>query len=410
MISNSRTLRLARNIRMGLALALIALEFTGLFPFLTMNAKQPLLHVSPYTVQIATMGVAAFILVIDFRSLRRLIEKPVFRWVFASLILFTWGMLVRTFYAPAGITPYDFFRAFGLQVCAIVFLTSCVVIFDDPDVLCVTKRAVALATILGISFNLYVVFYPGTFGIDTGRAAGLYADPNYSGMALVFGCLIGFGATPRRWREFFLLATAGGVVATFSRESLIALVVVVAGATLAGAVSLRRLVVEGVLVVGLFLVLNLPKVLRQGNILSPDNLGRLTLETSDVSARGRLQLAEKAFAQFEAAPLLGQGFGTTGWWTEKTQSHNLYLSLLADLGILGILLIPALMFSLRRKAWDFYTFAIVFMVWPLFFHMALTVTFSLISLAIEADEAGDRLHPGLLVQAPSAALAEGVPW
>jgi O-antigen ligase len=283
------------------------------------------------------------------------------------------------------------------------------VIFDDPDVLHLTKRAVVLATILGISLNLYVVFYPNTFGIDTGRAAGLYADPNYSGMALVLGCLIGFTATPRRWRELFLLATVAGVVATFSREALIALVVVVIGATFAGAVSFRRLVVGGALVAGLFLALNLPRVLRQGDILSPDNLGRLTFETSDASARGRLELAQKAFAQFEAAPLLGQGFGTTGWWTETTQSHNLYLSLLADLGILGILLIPALMFSLRRKTWDFYTFAIVFMVWPLFFHMALTVTFSLISLAIEADEAGDRRHSELLVQVPSATLAEGVP-
>jgi hypothetical protein len=38
----------------------------------------------------------------------------------------------------------------------------------------------------------------------------LYLDSNRSGMALVFGCLVGLTAIRPRWREIFLLLTFAG--------------------------------------------------------------------------------------------------------------------------------------------------------------------------------------------------------
>ena len=54
--------------------------------------------------------------------------------------------------------------------------------------------------------------------------------------------------------------------------------------------------------------------------------------------------------------------------TEIQGSHNFFLNLLADHGIIGIFLIPALLLSIGRKCWDFYAFAAAFLVFCLFSH------------------------------------------
>lgn len=59
---------------------------------------------------------------------------------------------------------------------------------------------------------------------------------------------------------------------------------------------------------------------------------------------------------------------------------------MADYGILGLLVIPAMAWSLRRKAWDSYTFAVVLLLWCLFDHNLFSDSFALISLAIQANE------------------------
>jgi len=68
--------------------------------------------------------------------------------------------------------------------------------------------------------------------------------------------------------------------------------------------------------------------------------------------KSRVVLAEKTLKQFEEAPLTGQGFGTTIFWPDG-QSHNAYLDF-ADCGILGVLVIPWLILSIRRADWSLY--------------------------------------------------------
>jgi len=325
------------------------------------------------------------------------------RWAFAALILFTWGMLVRTFNAPAGLEDYLFFRQFGLRVNAIGFLLCCAMIFDDPDALQITKRAVVVATLAGVALNIYDFMFPGTFSNIPGRAAGLYVQPNTSGIALVFGCLIGLSAIRRGWwQEAFVLVSSIGVLVTFSRESILAFGCIVLGGIVAGRLSLRRLAVTGGVGVALFVALNMGNNLLSEKIASSENWSRLTSE--DGSARNRAHLAKRTLDAFEEAPLLGQGFGTTRYWGDDLPSHNYYLDLLADHGIIGIFLIPALLLSVGRRSWDFYAFAAVFLLWSLFSFQVLDDASSLICLAIEALDPQRRqvaydLGPASLVYA-----------
>lgn len=374
-------------VRIPSALLLIALEFTSLVKFLADGGTIPVkVEHSSYPAYFAAYGICALIIALDFKSAKRFLEKPLVRWAFAALLLFTWGMLVRTFNAPAGIDDYYFFRTFGLRVNAIGFLLCCTIIFDDPDALRVTKWAVVVATLVGVALNIYDFMFPGMFSHVPGRAAGLYAEPNNSGIALVFGCLIGLTAIHRRWwREAFVLVSSVGILLTFSRESVLTFVCVVVGGSLAGRLSLRRLAVVGGVGVVLLVAVNTGNNLLSQKIASSEYWSRLT-SASDSSARNRAHLAMRTLSAFEEAPLLGQGFGTSVFWGDDLPSHNFYLDLLADNGIIGIFLIPTLLLSVGRRSWDFYSFAAAYLVWCLFSFQVFDDAFPLICLAIEAVE------------------------
>lgn len=383
---------MANFVRIPSALLLIALEFTSLVPFLAEGGttSRTIQH-SRFPVYFAAYGISALIMALDLKSAKRLLEKPLVIWAFAALMLFTWGMLVRTFNSPAGIDDYDFLRLFGLRVNTIGFLLCTTMILDDLYVLNLTKWAIVLATLVGVVLNLYDIMFPGTFSNIPGRAAGLYVQPNGSGMALVFGCLVGLTAIRRRWwQEVFVFVSFIGVLVTFSRESILAFVAVMVAGSVAGVLSLRRLAIIGGIGIALFVAFNLGNNLLSEKIVSTENWSRVTSQfLSDTSARDRVQVAKRALGAFEEAPLLGQGFGTTGYWGD-VESHNYYLSLLADNGIIGILLIPGLVLSVRRRSWDFYAFAAAFLLWSFFSHNVLDESAGLIALAIEAVEPRSR--------------------
>ena len=279
---------------------------------------------SRYTLYFAAYGICALIMALDSKSANSLLEKPLVRWAFAAVMLFTWGMLVRVFNAPAGIEDYLFFRTFVLQVNAIGFVLCCTMIFDDPDVLQITKCAVAVATLVGVVLNIYDFMFPGFFSYYPGRAAGLYVDPNISGISLVFGCVIGLSAIRRPWwQEAFVLVSFIGVLVTFSREAILAFGCVMVCGNLAGRWRLRRMAVACGVGVALFVAFNMANNLLSEKLASSDNWSRLT-SSSDPSARVRVNLAEQTLEAFEEAPLLGQGFGTTSFWDQgRIGSHNL---------------------------------------------------------------------------------------
>lgn len=401
------TSELARKLRMVSSVLLIALAFTDLFEFLCIRSQDRSVNHSPYTIELAAYAACVAIGIFDLASMKRLLGKPVVWWAFGALMLFAWGMFIRSLNTPAGIEQYDFVRSFGLQVNALVFMIACVLIFDDPRVLYVTKCAIAVATLLGIAVNLYEVFHPGMLSGDTSRAAGLYGNANDCGMALVFGCVLSVSVVPRFLRELFLVATLVGVAITFSREAMLAMGVVLVGTALGRSASLPRLVLWVGLGCSVFVGFRMAATLRQGQVLGTENLARLSFGVGDASANDRKRVAEKMLAQFEEAPLLGHGFGTSTYWGDM-ESHDLYLSFLVDYGIVGIVLIPALMFSLRRRTWEFYTFATAFCIYCLFSHYVFYDAFAVISLGIEADQAPEFTHSGSETEAGFGRSAESI--
>ncbi|PWT83991.1 MAG: hypothetical protein C5B58_05505 [Acidobacteria bacterium] len=388
-------IRLATKWRLGFAVALIALEFSGLTQFATYGSRDLFhtssakVHISSYSFQALAYLIAAVVSVLDPRLVKKLFAQPIFRWTVVTMAVFAWGMFIRAFNPPAAIQGYEFVRVFLIRLNALGFMLTCVIMFEGEMVLRAAKRAVVLSTLFTVVVNIcelthFWIF--STAGLYGNRAVGLYDNPNAAGVALVFGCVIGFSAVPRRWRELFILACSAGVAATFSREAMVALLSVILSACWGRAVSVPRMLIMVAAAVVVVVILNFGTALQRQGVLNPELQARLALGLSDRSARHRARIVEEAWQQFERAPLIGNGFGTTAFWAGELESHNLYLSFMADYGVLGVLLVPALVLCLAHGSWDYYGFAFAVLVWCMFNSDFFIDPFAQISLAIVANQ------------------------
>lgn len=379
---------LTHRVQVAAAVVLVSLEFTNLFQFLTANPDRRYLPLSAYTLRFATIAIALMLVPLNASRVKRIVHSPLFYWMFAVCCLFTWGIVLRIFDSQAGINTYLYIRRYALEMTAPVFIIACLMLLDNPRALEIARRGILFATVAAVAFNIFEVFRPGTFSDVTGRAAGLYVDPNVSGMALVLGCLISIKVVPRWCREAYFLLIAAAVAATFSREAMLALGITFIGAAIARMVSVPRMLVGASVGIALLLSLHTLRLLKNTPVLDPDNLGRLALNMSDASARDRLLLADTAWKRFIDNPILGEGSGTTVFWAASDNVHSYYLAQMADHGIIGVLVLPLLLLSIARRSWEYYTVATVYLVWGLLLHLVMSLPYSLIVLAIEAAESG----------------------
>jgi hypothetical protein len=397
-----------RSARTATAVLLVALEFTNLVPFLAEWRFMSAQH-SRYPFQYTAYFICILLLLLDRSVAERIFRKPLIYWLFATLALLMWAMVVRTFRATAGFSDYLVFREFGIRLNSLGFLLTCVLIFDEPRILSLVKRVVIGVTLAAVPLILYDALQPGLFSDIPGRGAGLYMQPNSAGMALVFGCLIGLTAIKHKWkRELFVLYVLVGVLSTFSREAMLAFIFLVFTASIAHRVTASRVAIAGGLLVAVAFTVGMNSTISSGEpVLNHDAWARVTLQWSDSSTRDREDLLSKTLEKFEEAPLLGQGFGTTIFW-EDDPAHNSYLDWMADCGILGVFVLPGLVWAIRRRAWDFYAFAGIFLLWGFFNHQLLTELYALLTIAIQVDEPPEVRRVCSAVWLPASLLSNEV--
>lgn len=188
---------------------------------------------------------------------------------------------------------------------------------------------------------------------DTGsmRASGTFSDPNFLGLYMAPAAVFTLAVlvVARRPLKLLLVPIAvlllGCVVLTFSRGTYAGLVVGVA--VLIGmrsrAGALAFLIVGGILALTLY-----PEFLGARIGATPtagDAFGLLVSENS------RMAVAAAGVAMFASSPVFGIGFGvfhfisplyTGGSATVATYSHNQYLNILAEQGVVGILLVAGI--------------------------------------------------------------------
>jgi O-antigen ligase len=65
-------------------------------------------------------------------------------------------------------------------------------------------------------------------------------------------------------------------------------------------------------------------------------------EFEDYSTRERQDVFKLAWETFARSPVLGEGIGATEAWAERGSTHNIYLYYMAEYGIIGAFIVPAL--------------------------------------------------------------------
>ena len=200
-----------------------------------------------------------------------------------------------------------------------------------------------------------------TFGDLTLMRAGPFAEGNYFGLYLVLSTAVALYAG-RRGLALVLSATA---LTTFSTVNILGLVilwtlVLARPADRSGTISRRVLYGAG----ALMLIAAVAAALISTGYLQSVVLGKLTGE--DVGSRlERLNQALTGLQMFRAHPIAGVGLSQYGYYYDRYQfvsvylpidpvlakhiANNVYIELLAELGLVGLLLFVAFLIQIWRQ-------------------------------------------------------------
>lgn len=285
------------------------------------------------------------------------------------------------------------------RVLVTVYLGIVWVLLQQSGALLAARRAVLVATLAGVCVNCFEFFQPGIFSSVSGRAAGLYINPNTSGAALVLGMVLS-SSLLRRWlRIAFVLVVGVGVVATLSRAALLGWLVIAASllgpqaraigtARLAASVGLAALAAASAIA---FVATqqDLERESPWAQALA-DRLGMFAAgDAEDLSTRERRELLDEALGSAAHRPLAGAGLGANRFLDRETGSHNQYLDHIVQHGVLGMSILPLLALALALGAAgearsDALRFAVFILFWGIFSHNVLDEWYLLTTVAIQA--------------------------
>lgn len=202
----------------------------------------------------------------------------------------------------------------------------------------------ATAVIAGISLLMYFSL-PKIYSVNPARPglSGVAVHPNTLAPFLSIGLMLSLGMSAQNSREWFMLrasqaALAFGLLLTFSVTTWLATALGLSIYTFLSASTYRRGIIQ-LLIVGTLLL---------GTVIGWKNVQATAFETTgrDASLSGRDALWSIVFNEGKQHPVFGKGYGA--FWTEgkgrelvqtwnPRQSHNAYLDVWLDLGILGLI-------------------------------------------------------------------------
>jgi O-antigen ligase len=266
-------------------------------------------------------------------------------------------------------TAYLFYDRVFIPMC--LYLLIRLVEPEESDV----KRLIPVAAFILLTQTAVGILswiVPGALptawlGLAGARTTGSLVHPNVFAVTLLFcGMLALHGAlsVPRRpsarWALIGLFVLSLIMVfLTFSRASWLAGIVVIGGLAFVYPRAMRRLVAVAVPILAVVLVTG--AISGTGEIASD----RFLSESSEESALSRLPVALASVRMFSEKPLVGWGYENFnvydrrfqetvgGYFPDKdTSSHNVYLTLLAEQGILGLVLFlgPAIWWLVRTPS------------------------------------------------------------
>lgn len=274
------------------------------------------------------------------------------------IAFFTFVCICSLFSIPAGFSEYNAYFTVFLNILLVVI--ACAVVFTARDVLLWRRCLIAAALVLGIM----AIVSPGQVGSEwvSGRVVpnvmGSQQDPNeFCGYYLLPVAFVTYFGIQRRSPIFItlLIFFFYTVLMTGSRGGLMAVGVafVVALAAAVRNDKHKVLICIASVFVLLMLALNFESILR----LFPDAISsRFLLTDANMStAESRTSIWGQLISAFLDSNVLqqlfGHGFGTTTLANSAhLVAHNVYVELLYDIGILGLLSFVGMLYAACSRA------------------------------------------------------------
>ena len=232
----------------------------------------------------------------------------------------------------------------------------------------VAKRStLALAAVICLfivsALNWFDVLFPLRIvpahmpGANPGRGAGMFINANAAAALVLMGTIGVLPHVPMRFRAAILLAAVVGILPTFSRFGFIfvLLLIIITASTklLDHKQRFMLLLTIPLLAAGgaFYHEYLLQSANANQNIMARlawfETLGREV----DFSARERAYVAQRAWSAFLESPLIGHGVGATLAKGQRVGTHNMYLLLMVEQGLIGLALYLSLIGLIGRRGW-----------------------------------------------------------
>lgn len=335
------------------------------------NGAQYYSQEAPYQAAVILAGAAYFVFVFQRELLRLVIFKDYLLVVLMLVVPFLLMLLSERSFERGAYTS---------QICvATVFVVTSVLALRTE-----LNRTLAIAAFtivaVGAALNLYELFLQNNiWSTAPGRSAGFYVNPNYSSEALLGYGLIFLTARVGKLRiiDLILIALAiVGVFATFSRAGIMASLVLLTAAALMRVQreSVPRLVV-GAVVISLLAFAFSSYVVRNLD-LSKDATRRFD-SLLNVGGFGdyetdRGPATSAALEVIDQYPVFGAGVHMVNEMPEGP--HNMFLAMMVDYGIGGLIVYLAVIIRLvvtaRRAGRDLSGTVWVYVGWLVIFSFA----------------------------------------
>ena len=296
-----------------------------------------------------------FLIAFINRDLRLPLRSPLIGWCVAYALI---SMLSYSLMMGGEPEPLRK-RLLGAVFLAIGFLLFA----QGPRVVRRARIAMVIVTVVSVILNAYDLTHPfafvpaGSEFSNIGRAAGIYLNANGSGMAIMFGAILGVGVLRPWMRGPYLFLVIAGVLLTFSRGAMLGMGVAILLLWIRREIGVASIVsaLLCLAVAGVAAYIALAPVIEAMNLDMDRLAGRLTwildpASGADYSQVERQRIAQRGWDLFASAPIAGNGVGSTDLWADPVPTHNIYLMLGADFGALGLLLYPSLLWVACRRS------------------------------------------------------------
>lgn len=345
-----------------------------------------------------------FILSIPFllkqNKYQTILSNKVFIWtIFYWLISFVFFVFSSAQY----VTSIKQFKTISIAVLVII---SGIIIFNHSTIQRV-RMAILIATLISIFLNFYDFLNP--FSIDfldpfsisdsVGRSAGMYLNPNIAALAILTGLILSIGIIKKKILQILYFTLVGiAVTITFSRAGLLSFTIVFFSFCYYYKINPFYLIfffIITVLSIYYFDIYDIQYLTDSSEmtiLLDRINIFGEGSATDDFSSFERKKLLEKGISVYLENPIFGVGVGggheISGAEYSNQSTHNQFVFLLVEYGVIGFVIIimyfRVISGKIKRslKSFEVGSFLIIFFLNCFFSHNMFETYFLLVTTPI----------------------------